>query len=59
MYINGKMRPVETIPGMGGGGVKENETKGVNSILIYCVRTFENVTLYLKCINNKSIIWLI
>jgi hypothetical protein len=24
MYANGKMRPVETIPGMGGGGIKEN-----------------------------------
>jgi hypothetical protein len=24
MYINGKLIPVETIPGMGGGGMKEN-----------------------------------
>jgi hypothetical protein len=24
MYENGKMRPVKTIPGMGGGGIKEN-----------------------------------
>jgi hypothetical protein len=24
MYVNGKMRPVETIPVMGGGEVKEN-----------------------------------
>jgi hypothetical protein len=24
MHVNGKMRPVETIPGMGGGGIKEN-----------------------------------
>jgi hypothetical protein len=24
MYVNGKMRPVETIPGMRGGGIKEN-----------------------------------
>jgi hypothetical protein len=23
MYVNGKMRPVETIPGMGYGGKKE------------------------------------
>jgi hypothetical protein len=23
MYVNGKMRPVETIPGMGQGGDKE------------------------------------
>jgi hypothetical protein len=25
MYINEKMRPVETIPGMGGGRIKEND----------------------------------
>jgi hypothetical protein len=25
MYENGKMRPVETIPGMGGGGIKDND----------------------------------
>jgi hypothetical protein len=24
MYINGKMRPVKTIPEMGGKGIKEN-----------------------------------
>jgi hypothetical protein len=28
MYENGKMRPVETIPGMGGGGIKENDAGG-------------------------------
>jgi hypothetical protein len=25
MHVYGKMRPVETIPGMGGGEVKEND----------------------------------
>jgi hypothetical protein len=25
MYENGKVRPVETIPGMGEGGLKEND----------------------------------
>jgi hypothetical protein len=25
MYKNGKMRPVKTIPGMVGGGIKEND----------------------------------
>jgi hypothetical protein len=25
MYENGKMRPVETIPGMGREGIKEND----------------------------------
>jgi hypothetical protein len=34
MHENGKMRPVETIPGMG-GGIKENDG-GVNSTMIYC-----------------------
>jgi hypothetical protein len=28
MYVNGKMRPVETIPGVGEGGIKENDGKG-------------------------------
>jgi hypothetical protein len=28
IYENGKMRPVETIPGMGGGGIKENDGGG-------------------------------
>jgi hypothetical protein len=28
MYVNGKMRPVETIPGMGGGGMKESSGGG-------------------------------
>jgi hypothetical protein len=25
MYVNGKMIPVKTTPGMGGGGIKEND----------------------------------
>jgi hypothetical protein len=29
VYVNRKMRPVETIPGMGGRGIKENDG-GVN-----------------------------
>jgi hypothetical protein len=28
MHENGKMRPVETIPGMRGGGIKENDGEG-------------------------------
>jgi hypothetical protein len=27
-FKNGKMRPVETIPGMGGEGIKENDAGG-------------------------------
>jgi hypothetical protein len=30
MYVNGKMRPVETAPGIGGGRIKGNDG-GVNS----------------------------
>jgi hypothetical protein len=28
MYVNGKMRPAGTIPGMGGGRIKENDGMG-------------------------------
>jgi hypothetical protein len=28
MYVNGKMIPVETIPGMGEGRIKENDGEG-------------------------------
>jgi hypothetical protein len=35
LYVNGKMRPVETIPGMRGGRIKENDG-GLNSTMIYC-----------------------
>jgi hypothetical protein len=35
MYANGKMSSVETIPGMGREGIKENDG-GVNSTIIYC-----------------------
>jgi hypothetical protein len=34
MYVNGKMMPVETIPGMD-GGCKRRMVKGVNSSMIY------------------------
>jgi hypothetical protein len=29
------MRPVDTIPGVGGGEIKEND-RGVNSTMIHC-----------------------
>jgi hypothetical protein len=35
VYENGKMRPAETVPGMGGEGIKENDG-GVNSATMYC-----------------------
>jgi hypothetical protein len=45
------MRPVETIPGMEGGWIKE--TDGVNSILIYCknINKCHNIPQYN---NNKN-----
>jgi hypothetical protein len=35
IYENGKMRPVESIPEMGVGGIKEHD-EGVISTMIYC-----------------------
>jgi hypothetical protein len=32
MYVNGKMRPVETIPVLGSGGIEENEEEVNSSI---------------------------
>jgi hypothetical protein len=37
MNANGKMRPVATIPGMGGRRIKENDGEGVNSSMIYLI----------------------
>jgi hypothetical protein len=42
-YENGKLRPVESVPGMGGKGTKENDG-GVISTMICC----EN---FCKCYN--------
>jgi hypothetical protein len=46
MYENGKMRPVETIPGMG-GRIKEN-AGGVKSTMIHCKN-------FCKCHNVSSV----
>jgi hypothetical protein len=47
MYVNGKVRPVETITGMGGG--QRRMVEGVNSSMIYLlyIRTFVDATMYL------------
>jgi hypothetical protein len=45
MYENGKMRPVETIPGMGREG---RMMKGVNSTMIYCKK-------FCKCHNVPTV----
>jgi hypothetical protein len=38
MYVNGEMISIETVPGMGEGGMKENGGGGNSSVkyLIYC-----------------------
>jgi hypothetical protein len=55
MYENGKMRPVETIPGMGGEEIKENGG-GVNSGMIYCKNFYKchNVPQYNSTIIIKN-----
>jgi hypothetical protein len=49
MYVNAKMRNVETIPGIEGGRIKENDGGGE-----YIARTFVNVTWYPQYNNNKK-----
>jgi hypothetical protein len=41
MYVNGKMIPVETIPGMVGRGIKENDGGG-NIRIVYLIH-FKNI----------------
>jgi hypothetical protein len=50
MYENGKMRPSVTIPGIGGGEIKENHGR-VNSTMIDCQN-------FCKCHNVPPIITL-
>jgi hypothetical protein len=47
MYISGKIRPVETILGMGSGG-KRRMMEGVNSAMIY----YKN---FCKCHNGPPL----
>jgi hypothetical protein len=53
MYVNGKMRPVETISGMGEEGDKGEWWKGWIQ-LWYIVKTFVNITMYPQYNNNKK-----
>jgi hypothetical protein len=53
-YENGKSRPDEIIPGMGREGIKENDG-GMNSTMIYCVRSSVNVTMFPQYKNNIMI----
>jgi hypothetical protein len=55
MYENGKMRPVETIPGMDRGGIKEND-QGMSSTTICCTNfcKCQNVPQYNNNIINNN-----
>jgi hypothetical protein len=55
MYVYGKMRPVETIPGIGGRRIKENE-RGDEFSMMYLVywKSFCNATKYPKHNNKKK-----
>jgi hypothetical protein len=51
MYVDGKMVPVETIPGMGKRGMRENGVLvclgwGKFKYDIFVIRTFVNATRY-------------
>jgi hypothetical protein len=59
MYENRKMRLVETIPGMRGGGIKENDG-WMNSTMIYCMNfckchNVPQYILYEKKNSNKGL----
>jgi hypothetical protein len=56
MYVNGKERPVETIPGMGRWEIKENDGGGWIQVcyIWYILRTFVNATMHPQH-NNKTI----
>jgi hypothetical protein len=49
MYVNGKVRPVQTIPGMGSGVIK-GKGGGVNSSMIYLIYCKN----FCKCHNAPS-----
>jgi hypothetical protein len=46
------MRPVESIPVLGGQGIRKNDG-GVNSTMTYC-KNFRNVTVYSQHNNNNN-----
>jgi hypothetical protein len=52
MYTKGKMRPVETIPGLGRKSIKEKDG-GEKFNYDMLLRNFVNVTIYPKKNNNK------
>jgi hypothetical protein len=53
MYVNGNMRPVESIPGMEGGKIREND-RGDEFNYEILLRTFLNVTMCPQYNNNNK-----
>jgi hypothetical protein len=58
MYVKAKMIPVETVPGMGGGRIKESGRE-VSSSMIYLIhcKSFckcHNVPPHITTINNNN-----
>jgi hypothetical protein len=53
MCENTKIRPAETIPGIGRGRIKENDGGGQIQLL-YILRTLVNVTMYTQNNNNEK-----
>jgi hypothetical protein len=55
MYVDAKMRPVETVSGIRGGGMRKSS--GGEWIQVwyiwYIVRTFINATMYPHTAHNK------
>jgi hypothetical protein len=54
------MRPVDTIPGMGGGGIKEKDGEGEFSYhilqeLLQMSQCTPNTTIFLKSTSNTTI----
>jgi hypothetical protein len=46
VYVNGNMRPAETIPGWGKRRIKEKGGKGEFKYDVFDIRTFMNATMY-------------
>jgi hypothetical protein len=53
MYVNGKMRPLETTPSVGTKEIRENDGGGELKFDML-LRTFVNVTLYPQYNSNKK-----
>jgi hypothetical protein len=53
VYVNGKIRPVETLPEIGGEQIEGNDGEGEFNYE-YIVRNFVNITICTQYNNNKN-----